>query len=238
VQRSLLFVDVGIVEFSCGIKVDSSSSNDVEVPNDSVIDNVDPDDDKFVDIDADVSAGVEFDDNELLIALTDEFVKLFSVLLRVSPDVLFFEVTVSITVWVDEVEFESIVLIIDEDIDGDVTDNDDDKLETDDWELDRNDASDDDKLFDKECCVVNRVLEVVVVVNVVEGVEEAGLILVVFVVIVIVVVVVVVVIVVVVVVVVVGFDINLLVKYTDEQLPIEFCFKAQHLCCLDGLKFI
>jgi hypothetical protein len=48
----------------------------------------------------------------------------------------------------------------------------------------------------------------------------------------------VIVIVVVVVVVVVGFVINLLVKYTDEQFFIEICFIAQHLCFVDGLKFI
>jgi hypothetical protein len=38
--------------------------------------------------------------------------------------------------------------------------------------------------------------------------------------------------------VVVGIVIDLLVKYTEVQIPVEFCFVAQHLYFVDGSKFI
>ncbi len=126
---------------------------------------------------------------------------------------LLFEVTSAVSVRVDVVVDRSIVLIIDVSVDGD------DELETVDWELDWNDASVDNKVLDENCVWVNSVLCVVVVDVVVVKIS-------------------VIVIVVVVVVVVVGFVINLLVKYTDEQFFIEICFITQHLCFVDGLKFI
>jgi hypothetical protein len=67
VQVSLLVLDDDIVELSCGFIVDSSSSNDVEFPNDSVNSNEDPDDDKFDVVDAD-----DDNNNELLLVLSDD----------------------------------------------------------------------------------------------------------------------------------------------------------------------